>query len=160
MGRMVRCTFCQQLVDKDLCIRHNEKNYHQKCYQDYLDRKEVLRYVAKLFGFKSEDRPGPVINSQLKTFMTKYSYYTYKGILNSLVYFYEVKKGSKEKANEGIGIVPYIYDEAQEYYEKLYNKQEKVAKIIEKQLEESPVVLKVKKIENKKVKNLYDLNNL
>ena len=159
MGRMVKCAFCKELVDKDICIRYNEKNYHQSCYNDYLDKKEILKYVARLFGFKNEDKPGPVINSQLKTFMTKYNY-TYKGILNALVYFYDVKNGSKAKANEGIGIVPYIYDEAQTYYYNLHNKQEKVAQVIEKQLKEQPVILKIKKVEEKKKKPLYDLESL
>lgn len=159
MGRMVRCAFCQNLVDKDEAIRHNEKNFHKICYDDYLSRKEVIKYVAKLFGFKNEEKPGPKINSQLKTFTTKYPF-TYKGILNALTYHFEVKNGSKTKADEGIGIVPYVYEEAQEYYSRLTNKQEKVAKTVEKLLEQKPVIMKIKKDNGKKEKPLFNLEEL
>lgn len=160
MARMVKCYYCQQSVDKDIAIRFEEKNFHNSCCQEYIDRKEIYKYVAHLFGFKNENKPGPVIISQLKTFKEKYSYYTFKGILNALTYFYEIKKGSKEKANEGIGIVPYVYDEAQEYYKKLNYKQEKVAETISKQLEQKSVILKVKKQTEKKEKPLYNLEEL
>jgi hypothetical protein len=42
--------------------------------------------------------------------------YTYSGIKRTLEYFYEVKKNSIEKANGGIGIVPWVYEEAKRYY--------------------------------------------
>ena len=160
MGRLVKCQYCQQMVDKDVSVRFEDKNFHEKCCQDYKDRKKIYKYVAHLFGFKSENRPGPVIISQLKNFMEKYPYYTYEGILNALTYFYDVKKGSKKKASEGIGIVPYVYDEAQEYYQKLNYKQEKVAETIIKQLDKEPVVIKVKKQREKKEKPLYNLEEL
>jgi hypothetical protein len=159
MGRMVKCAFCQNLVDKDGSVRYNDKNYHSHCHKALLERKEVYKYVARLFGFKNEDKPGPVINSQLKNFIEKYNY-TYTGMLNALKYFYEIKGGSKDKANQGIGIVPYIYDEAQEYYAKMASKQEKVAQTIEKQLKEAPKVLKVKKVEDKKIVGLYNFEEL
>lgn len=159
MGRMVRCAFCQNLVDKDESIRYNDKNFHKLCYGNYLDRKELIKYVAKLFGFKNEEKPGPKINSQLKLFITKYPF-TYKGILRALTYHFEVKNGSKNKADEGIGIVPYVYEEAQEYYNKLTNKQEKVAKTVEKLLEQKPVVMKIRKNNEKKEIPLFNLEDL
>ena len=72
----------------------------------------------------------------------------------------KIKKGSKKKANEGIGIVPFVYDEAQDYYQKLSYKQEKVAETVIKQLEKEPVVIKVKKQMEKKEKPLYNLEEL
>lgn len=160
MGRLVKCQFCEQLVDKDLTVRYDNKNFHKDCQEEYKYKKEIYKYVAHLFGFKNENKPGPVIISQLKLFREKYPHYTYKGILAALTYFYDIKKGSKKKANEGIGIVPYVYDDAQEYYQKLSYKQEKVAETISKQLEQEPVVIKVKKQMEKKEKPLYNLEEL
>jgi len=160
MGRLVKCQYCQQQVDKDAAIRFEDKNFHKDCCEEYKDKKEIYKYVAHLFGFKSENKPGPVIISQLRTFREKNPYYTYKGILNALKYFYEVKHGSKKKANEGIGIVPFVYDEAQEYFRKLNYKQNKVAEEINKQLNKKPKVLIVKKQENKKEKTYYNLEDL
>ena len=34
----------------------------------------------------------------------------------TLRYFYDVKKGDKEKANGGIGIIPFIYKDAENYW--------------------------------------------
>ena len=46
--------------------------------------------------------------------------YSYSGILKSLVYFYDVKHNSKEKANNSIGIVPFCYQDAYNYYYSLF----------------------------------------
>ena len=46
--------------------------------------------------------------------------YSYSGMLKSLKYWYEVKKESKDKANRGIGIIPFIYDDCREYYYRLF----------------------------------------
>lgn len=160
MGKLVKCHYCQKMVDKDIAERFEEKNFHKECCEEYKDRKAIFKYVAHLFGFKNESKPGPVIISQLKNFMLKNPHYTYKGILNALKYFYEVRKGSKKKANEGIGIVPFVYDNAQEYFKNLSNKQEKIAKVVEQQLKKEPIIIKVKKDEEKKEKPLYNLEEL
>ena len=57
-------------------------------------------------------------------------------------------------------IVPYVYDEAQEYYQKLSYKQEKVAETISKQLEQEPVIIKAKKRMKEREKSLYNLEEL
>ena len=57
--------------------------------------------------------------AEIKEFTTEHNY-TYSGILKSLVYFYEVKGNSKDKANGGIGIVPFIYQDAYNYYYDLF----------------------------------------
>ena len=42
--------------------------------------------------------------------------FTYSGMLKSLKYHYEINKNSTVQANGGIGIIPYVYDEAKNYY--------------------------------------------
>lgn len=46
--------------------------------------------------------------------------YTYSGMLKALIYFYEVKGNNKNKANGGIGIIPFIYKDAYNYYYNLW----------------------------------------
>lgn len=46
--------------------------------------------------------------------------YTYSGMLKALVYFYEIKGNNKNKANGGIGIIPFIYKDAYNYYYNLW----------------------------------------
>lgn len=72
-------------------------------------------YIYQLFGI---DKITPKIRNQLVDYLDNY-HYTYGGIYDALRYFYEVKGGDKEKAYEGIGIVPYMYAEAKKYYSKL-----------------------------------------
>lgn len=156
MGRMVNCNFCNTPVDKDIADRHNNKNYHINCCKQQQDREALSDYICKLFGLV---RPGPIIYSQLKNFMTKNTHYTYSGILKALEYFYDVQKNSTKNSNQAIGIVPHVYDEAQDYYSKINYKQGKVAATIEKQLKERPLTVRIVK-EEKKTKQIYDLDEM
>lgn len=77
-------------------------------------------YIKQLFNIE-------VIDTRLRKQINSYhdsEKYSYSGILKSLIYFYEVKGNSIEKANGGIGIVPYIYNEAKAYYTRLWQAQQ------------------------------------
>ena len=154
MGRQVKCAFCEQFMDKDNSVRYNEKNYHPNCLQKQKDKEELFKYICTLFGLK---KPGPTVYSQLKNFMQKNNSYTYKGVLNSLKYFYEVKRNSTKNSNQGIGIVPYVYDEAYEYYEKINHKQSKIETKLNEQLNKDYKVVTVKE-QKQKQKKLLDLS--
>jgi SPBc2 prophage-derived uncharacterized protein yorH len=156
MSKLVKCAGCGLQVDKNEAIRYKDKNFHKKCYEIQKDKDEIFKYVCELFGLK---KPGPVIYSQLKRFMEKYPHYTYKGILNSLVYFYDVKHSSKKKSNEAIGIVPYVYDEAQEYFNTVEKKKIAIANKIEKQLEVKPEIKIIKKDNEVKKMKIYNLED-
>ena len=56
---------------------------------------------------------------QMKDFVENY-HYTYSGMKKALVYFYEIKKNDISKANGGIGIIPYVYRDAYNYYYTLW----------------------------------------
>jgi starvation-inducible outer membrane lipoprotein len=71
----------------------------------------------------------------------------------ALAYFYEVKKNSTEKANGGIGIIPYVYNNAYNYYYNIWMaNQTNNAKPIE-QYQPQERVIKIpppKRVEKKK----------
>ena len=98
--------------------------WHQACYQSTQAEitqsegaiKELENYICDLFGM---DFVSPRVRNQIKTMIGKYNY-TYSGILGSLKYWFEIKDNSLERANGGIGIVPYIYDDARRYYETIF----------------------------------------
>ena len=127
----VKCYFCQEKVDKKIAIHVDKKNFHPACYQTYLDKKDCCDYICGIFGIKA---PGPKIYNQLSNFITEKNY-SYKNIKRTLQYWYEVKGGRRDKANEGIGIVPFQYDEAMRYYSDLDEKQLQQSKEIEKAIE-------------------------
>lgn len=153
---IVKCSYCGNGVLKTDAKRHKNKNYHAECLEIQLEKEDLTEYICKLFSLKA---PGPRIYTQIKTFFEKYSNYTYKGIKQALVYFYEVQKKPIDKANQGIGIVPYVYDSAQEYYNNISLRQERVATALSNSLSVESKEIIVKKQE-KKQKNLYDMENL
>lgn len=64
------------------------------------------------------------IRKQINQYVNEY-HYTYSGIRKALIYHFEIKGGSVEKANGGIGIVPYVYQNAYNYYLALWQAQQK-----------------------------------
>ena len=52
---------------------------------------------------------------QIKKYMKEYGY-SYEGIEYCVRYFFIIKENSIDKAQGGIGIVPYIYEDAKQYY--------------------------------------------
>lgn len=56
---------------------------------------------------------------QVNSYIEKYQY-TYTGMQKALIYFYEVQGNEVDTTNPTLGIVPYIYDEAYNYYYELW----------------------------------------
>lgn len=129
---IVKCSICGQMFNRDeiQAVRTSARRYaHAACDPDNTDLvplviKEannsdyikLMDYIKELFGDTANYAQ---IKRQLKIYIND-NHYTYSGILKSLVYFYEVKGNSKDKANGGIGIVPFIYQDAYNYYYDLF----------------------------------------
>ena len=64
-------------------------------------------FIEKLFGIGYVSAK---VAKQIKDYRELYNY-TYSGMLGTLVYWYDVKQAPLDKANGGIGIVPYIYEQ-------------------------------------------------
>lgn len=79
-------------------------------------RSACIEFVYTLF----DQKVAPRTFSMLKNYIKKG--YTWIGITRAVEWFYLVKRNDISKAKGSLGIVPYVYDEAQIYYEKL-NKQ-------------------------------------
>jgi len=71
----------------------------------------VIDYIYRIFNQKTNR----ALFSQLSQ-MIKRPNYTYLGIARAVEYHFVIKKQSIEKANGGIGIVPYVYEQAQTFY--------------------------------------------
>ena len=74
--------------------------------QEQKDQEALEEYIKKLFN---ESYINPRIQKQIKNFKEQYNY-TASGMLKALTYFYEVKGNDIQKANGGIGIIPYCYN--------------------------------------------------
>ncbi len=140
MAHYVTCTICKKRFDRDKypAVLISTRRYaHASCAgalseeqaQKEKDREALEQYIIQLFKLEHMDGR---ITLQIKKFMQDYDY-TYSGILRTLKYFYEVKQNDLSKSNNGIGIVPWVYQEAYNYY---YNQWLLKQKNVDKNIEE------------------------
>lgn len=132
MAHIVTCIYCKKKFDRDKLpfIQISQRRYaHQECSlteeqkksKEEQDKENLEQYILQLFKIDYVDAK---IRKQIKQYREEYNY-TYSGIQKALVYFYEIKGNSIEKANGGIGIVPYVYQNAYNYYLALWQAQQK-----------------------------------
>lgn len=127
----VTCIYCKQTFNKSeepFKLFTNGKYAHQACFEleqtrELTDQEKLERYIMELFG---SDYVYAKIKKQIKDYVTNHGY-TYSGIHKALVYYYEVKgnKFDEGKAQGGIGIVPYVYQHAYNYYYAIWEAQQK-----------------------------------
>ena len=163
MAHEVICSICGQKFDRDKieAVKTSARRYaHATCIlrsgslEEQAKAEQILAeqvkseqdlialedYIKKLFNIEDITRK---IKKQINTFHDEYKY-TYSGILKSLIYFYEVKGNSLEKSNGGIGIVPYVYDEAKIYYIRIWQAQQiNQAKPIEQYVKPPQIIIKI-----------------
>lgn len=118
----VICVHCNERFDasKEEYVKIGRRYAHAKCAaqkekektQEEKDKEALESYIKELFHY--EILPLKV-KRQIEEYVKEYNY-TYSGILKSLVFYYSIKHGDIKKANGGIGIVPYVYQEAYNYY--------------------------------------------
>ena len=130
MAHMVKCTVCGKSFDRDKiqAVKSGARRYaHYTCLpegelvplpnavvdQDLVD---LENYIKNLLG---DDYNPARVKKQIKDYKNEYNY-SYSGMLKALIWFYEVKGNSIEKANGGIGILPFVYQDAYNYYYSLY----------------------------------------
>ena len=51
--------------------------------------------------------------------------YTWSGMAGTLHWFYDINHGSVEAGNGGVGIIPFVYNQAKDYYTTLAKAEEK-----------------------------------
>jgi len=77
-------------------------------------RQKLIQFIFSLFPEPSKSIYR-LINQNIK------KGYTYLGMIRALEFFYIVKKQSKVKSKNSIGIIPYVYNDAQKYFQQLNN---------------------------------------
>ena len=125
----VICAYCKKPMskkDKDCVMVGNNKYVHKACqeleeHREKTDREKLEEYIKELFQVSYIE---PRVKAQIKKYVEEYNY-TYSGMQKALYYHYEIKGGDKSKANGGIGIVPYVYQNAYNYFYELWLAQQK-----------------------------------
>ncbi len=138
------CPICKASNEKENAIHYNRRYYCKKCYDKKMeeiaqkeaektrkaaekaereakkaekaasseDYKVLISYVCELYQI---DAPTPIILKQIKEYKDQYGF-TYKGMKSTLNYFYEIREGNDPANSMGVGIIPYVYDEAKQFY--------------------------------------------
>lgn len=136
MGKaLVKCLYCGEQFDRndtsiDFIKVNNRRYAHRKCAEEHenkltkeeKDLEELHKYIKNLIP--KEDYNFIKIKKQIETYHDKYQY-TYSGMLSSLKWFFEIKHESIDKSHGGVGIIPYIYNDAKKYYYAIYLAQQK-----------------------------------
>lgn len=123
MAHRVKCSICGSTFDRDKeeFVATSTRRYaHKLCYdrqqnnlsEEEKSKEEIFKYLQRLF---KENYNKVKIETQLNK-MIKEKNYNYSGVLKTLKYWYEVKNGDVEKSHYSIGIVPYVYQDAYNYY--------------------------------------------
>ena len=131
---LVKCFYCGETFDTNTVpfVMVNSRRYaHKSCQDDKLasetkqekDKRILEEYIKELFHCTTIS---PRVAKQIQTLVHDVEHnYTSSGIYKTLKYFYDVRGNSIEKANGGIGIVPYVYNEAYTYWRALWEAQQK-----------------------------------
>jgi hypothetical protein len=129
MAHMVKCTVCGKQFDRDKvqAVKVSARRYaHYSCQPDGelvplanpVDE-DLLKLEAYIEDLLGKDYNHAKVKKQIKDFKHDYDY-SYSGMLKTLTWFYDIKGNPKEKANGGIGIIPFVYKDALNYYYSLY----------------------------------------
>lgn len=129
---MVKCARCGNPIVDVVYKTYKRKRYHQSCYAEMVkeaeskeqnrrsdsvqaDYNELESLIKSLFNLSV--LPAHILK-QIDEFVGKYKY-TYRGIINSLNYFYDVQGNKVMEDMVTIGIVPYVYLEAEAHYKRI-----------------------------------------
>lgn len=149
-ARYCICAICGQRFDRNSiqAVRHGARRYsHATCEpentdfvsmelpkkvskkppeeekaktQEEIDKENLEDYIKELFGISSIS---PRIKRQIEIFH-KEKKYTYSGMRKTLKYFFEIRGNDLEKAHGGIGIIPFVYAEASDYWRGIWEIQQ------------------------------------
>lgn len=167
MAHVVKCKVCEQRFDRDKedAVKVSGNRYaHARCVdgyepsQDAKDLAELHQFLKALF---KDNYNFVALDRQIKSMIAENPKFTHSGILKSLIYWYNVKGNSTEKSNYRIGIVPFIYQDAYNYYYAMFMaNQQNIDKNIEKYRAPDVVEIRIPKpVRDVPAFRLFDLDD-
>ncbi len=165
---------------------YTNRYYHKKCYELALntpkeewlpdlelnsrkteDEIELEKWFINIYDLFTLDLKSTVdaarIKLQMKKIKTEHTNWTYKGMYFALRYHFLNKGGKVEKSNGGIGIVPFIYEEARAFWYAANVQHTNIVNEIEKQINERANRQErtfVKKKRGRKERTKYSLEDI
>ena len=168
---LVKCRICKQqfnrldpnLIEGVDYVKPSERMYyHKKCYDEYQNSKlDVHADMTDELWFKAAwdflrrdlkyDFNFVKVRRQWESFLKNKM--TAKGMYFALKYFYEIKKNDVAKSENGIGIIPHIYEDSRDYWTERERRDCGIVAAIEQQIKEAQsqniINVRVKKVKRK-----------
>jgi hypothetical protein len=150
--------------------------YHKACYEDFAKKRGAIKegdidievdddmWKGAVYDYLKKDVRIPLdfrkFSSQWDNFLKKNM--TAKGIYFTLRYFYEIEKGDATKSENGIGIVPHVYERGTCYWGERNLRDKGICARIEEQIRQSreQVVHKVRQVQKVAKKPTIDLASI
>jgi hypothetical protein len=152
---MVQCRICKEKFNRlDLNIiegidyvKPSERMYyHKKCYDEYQNSRLDVHanmtdelWFNAAWDFLRKDLKYSFnfvkVRKQWESFIKNKM--TAKGIYFALKYFYEIKKSDVSKSENGIGIIPHIYEDSRTYWQEREHREKGIVAAIEQQIKEA-----------------------
>ena len=167
--KLPKCPVCNENVTKDqVPKRYKGKTYHIKCYDVMIGKKyeeeivqqadplkELREFIVQLFEI---ERMTHLMEDQLVKYTREYGY-TASGMLNALKYYFEICENELNDKVKGIGIIPFVYKEANEFFQNLKQREEEAKG---KDFSDSVKVknIRIKPPENIPFFKLYDIDEI
>ena len=175
---MVQCRICKERFNRgdpnlvegmDYVKPSKNMYYHKKCYDEYLStRLDVHANMADEGWFNASwdllrrdlkyDFNFVKVRKQWESFLKNKM--TAKGMYFALKYFYEIKKNDVTKSENGIGIIPHIYEDSCSYWQEREHREQGIVAAIEQQIKEAQnqrvIDVRVKKVK-RQVKSAADI---
>lgn len=149
------CFYCKEpfeLKGNNYRMPRINRYAHKECYEKLYTEDE--EWIDQIYTFLTSK--GFKYNYQMcehqRNKLVRENGFTNKGIFLTLKYFYEIKKGDFKKANGGIGIVPFIYEEAGLHYAALLRRQKRLEAAVQEPSKVREVTITQEAKEKKKVK--------
>lgn len=166
MTKLPKCPVCNELVTKDQVSKKNKgKTYHVKCFDTMLSKKyedtivqqvdplkDLKEFILQLFKI---DKLTNLMEDQLVKYTREYDY-TATGMLNALKYYFEIRENELTDNVKGVGIIPFVYKEANEFFEKIKQREGDMKEVDVKQM----VTERTVKIKPPEIKSFFKLYNI
>lgn len=131
---LVHCRICKGAIDRDnqtdWMMPQEKFYYHIICHEDFAKKKGAIKegdlrieadddlWKSAVYDYLKKDVK---ISLNFTKFQSQWSNFlkkgmTAKGIYFTLRYFYEIEKGDASKCENGIGIVPHVYERGTCYW--------------------------------------------
>jgi len=165
---MPECRICHYPIDKkpetegiDWIQPSRGWYFHKTCYDTWKAAPATdEEWVSMIFDFLARDMKVKYNYHMCKAQIEKFwkdNKINPKGIYFTLKYFYEVKHNSWEKGHGGLGIVPWVFDDAKQYWIEQERKKRGFLKELEAQSKERSVIKITRK---EKTRDKYNLDDI